>query len=405
MDEPPSTPVKLDSLHRQRCKRVYLRRRLRLALSPATALPILAFPHILEAVVLESDPATLSVLRATCREIKHEVDSLVDHARVRVRLADTGSDVPLPGPLEGRAVTGHFAENNPSVLDFEAIAARLFYLHCRPGWSEEQHQRNLWNSPFRPGPWVRQWRLASTSWERGRAQLVRYPHGAGTNAFFQSYQALRPDPCAVYFVTWGQFEVELGKLDAHYAAGGADIDVVFNVDLTDSTTVPDPRALDLQHVRRVTILFSRDCEECRGQRRQRFSETLTNLMCLFVLAAEEGRCTLVGYERWSQSMLPCFEETRASWTLRGDPVGRRRYLKKAPWLDEQMPMRERLVALIASIRRKVPGTEKMEQPVRVLTMDEWRRKVGDDYVRLMTQPDAVYRSRRRLPAYASLMGE
>lgn len=45
----------------------------------------------------------------------------------------------------------------PTVIDVNPLVAKMYCLHLAPALSEEQHERNIWNPPYRPGPWLEPW--------------------------------------------------------------------------------------------------------------------------------------------------------------------------------------------------------------------------------------------------------
>lgn len=41
----------------------------------------------------------------------------------------------------------------------------------------------------------------------------------------------------------------------------------------------------------------------------------------------------------------------------------------------------------------------MEDPIRLLTLDEWREEIGEEYFHLMTDLEYKYQSRQALPPF------
>lgn len=400
INKTPRPPAKWIKLQRKERKRLLLEQRVALATTGDSPLSLLCFPHILDSILLSCNRRTLIALRLTCREVKYEIDVLLSrHAKVRMSLPDLPRRKlpPVPPPMIGRSITGRSVTRRVSVLDVDPHCAKMYYLHFAPAWSESQHERNLWNSPFRPGPWLKPWLQFSTYWFQCQPRLLRFPGGVGVDEYFQSYQAQKAAECVVHFGHWDELEAGLQRLDSYYAAGGKEFDAVFSVDLAYAyrKRLPgwhDIRALDLKFVRRVTVHFRSTCDHWpfdRERRFQSFGVVLIALLELFVACAVRGsKCTIVGYDTWDQYMLPWHQ-------IEGRTHER--------WRDLTRSMRRRLNAVIRQLRREVPGAWSIQRPVTLLKTKEWRRRIGEDYYQLLTDPNARYMSRRELPSYSSLM--
>lgn len=299
----------------------------------------------------------------------------------------------------GRSLSGRIVPRAASVLDIDPLPAKMYYLHFAPAWSARQQERNLWNSPFRPGPWLESWKNISRYWMDCAPQLVRYPRGIGVDDYFLSYQAQKPDRCSVHFGGWDEFELGLRRLNTYYASGFAsgeapEIDAIFAIDLSAERSLPSPRDLDLHHVRRITVHFTHDCSTALQPVRYGFGEMIIALLELFVACAARGsQCTIVGYEAWDKYMLPWWpEHRRLGWNEPDEP-----------WRYTNLSMRRRLRSVIRQLQREVPGARGIREPVRLLTMRQWKRRIGEDWLELLTRPGAVYRGRKALEEYSLLM--
>lgn len=73
------------------------------------------------------------------------------------------------------------------------------------------------------------------------------------------------------------------------------------------------------------------------------------------------------------------------------------------WSDSKLSLRRRLRAAIRQLKPEVPGTLAIKEPVRPLETKEWRRRIGEDWYQLLTDPNAAYRSRTPLSSHRFLM--
>ena len=200
--QPPS-PIKFDRWWRSERIRSLLERRTQLTLeADASPLTLLNFPHLLSSIIQFADRSTLLTLRLVCREVKNEVDLLLAlHGRVRIAATTAciwGGESTI-SPMTLRSLGGRSVEvHTPTVVDVDPLVVKMYYLHFSPAWSDEQHERNLWNTPYRPGPWRESWCRISASWTAARPRLVSYTGGVMADDFFQSYQTQKAGECVVH---------------------------------------------------------------------------------------------------------------------------------------------------------------------------------------------------------------
>lgn len=402
-------------------------------------LDIHSYPHILDAVIDAADSNVLRALRATSREMRSLVDQRDRHLTLE-QMAETpqkeseddydtwdsdsedGNTTPAK-PVWAVTKSGVRFSSLPDatdVLDINGPVGSLWYdiVHSNLGldsdsddWSDSESEDSAYAalnaSLFGPSPWVPQWvqRNGRLFYPDRWPRLVRYPDGFDDNR--RALGPLKPDPCAVYFCEFSDFILGLYHLDRHYSERGgvreSFLDTVFNVDLVEDIlgeklweTINPMFEYDLHlESNAYTVLFNTSPEFVKPIQDQwehpPFFVGLLMVMTRNFIESDEGKATIVGYDTWPVNMLPDPNERdgRGPSTTSADRVRR--------WIAIH----------VADAKRKLqeegepysrPETD-LDDPIRLLTLEEWRKEIGEEYYKLMTDRYYQYESAKPLPQF------
>lgn len=417
---------------------------------------IQAFPHILEAVIDAASPEVLRALRATCREIFREINrrerhlSLVQMPEIWPPKGDELSDVDLteeerekrlPRPVWSMTPSGvrrAWLPDETDVLDIDGWVSRLWLKIIEPNmglWDKDgediygyntedgtdsdedpEYQFGMRRVPLTEHEReIRRWlrRNEELFYGRFNPRLVRYPDGFDDNR--KAIGALKPDPCAVYFCDFGDFLLGLYHLESHYSdwagARGAYLDTVFNVKLVGDDWSKDPwnhmdpangydvilRSNALTMLFEMTPEFVESVEDHWDE--PKFLVGLLKLVTRnFMVIDEEdegrpgeGKATLVGYDTWPLSVLPDPSERDGA----GPPANAAECVRR--WVTIHVAdVKEE--AQEKGLKLTRPEDE-LNDPIRLLSLEEWRQEIGEEYFKLMTDKKYQYESKKPLPPF------
>lgn len=426
------------------------------AVTETTQLDIQAFPHILDAVIDAAAPEVLRALRATNREIFRKLARRERHLSLEQMpedlhakrdefydwdLSEEERENRIPEPVWAVTRSGvrhAFIPDNTDVLDIDGWVSRLWFDIIEPNiglWDKDEEQidgydtddksddesdhgyhfglprRELTEQERKIRRWLR--RNEEFFFDGFNPRLVRYPHGFDDH--YRAWGPIHQNPCAVYFCDFSNFIMGLRHLNSHYnrwnGVRDAFFDTVFNVKLVCDVFKPnqwnDINPLDdfnlTLRTNALTVLFESTPEFVKSVENHwddpLFLVGLLQVMTRNFIAPDEededrpgeGKATIVGYDTWPLVALPDPSESdgRGTPTTAADCVRRWIAIHVA---DVKEMVREK------GQKFNRPEAE-LDDPIRLLTLEEWRREIGEEYFRLMTDKHYQYELSKPLPPF------
>lgn len=409
---------------------------------------IQAFPHILDAVIEAASPEALCALRATSRELRDEIDRRQRHVslqmdhegpnpwaegvteeerilileRRRIEAETHGTRAP---PLRGISNRGlRFTSPPPhmDVLDMSGEILLMWHDYARPDadWDDPALDER---SDYGRGPWVREWVDENEGWYLAEPTLVRYLSGLDLDEEHDTPRVgpLRPDPCAVYFCDFPDFWFTLILLNEYYRPSPGEerpplLDTVLNVTLdpgfmgTWSWYTLDPFEGMKLGTNAFTVLFNPTEEfeksiEEEGYAPPFFGSLFEALVWNY--GEGRGKATIVGYEKWPVGTLPdpSKRDSMGPVVNAADSVRRwvtiygSEFVREWKWEEAEARRKDLEWDIVREPETPIRSDAEMADAIRLLTLDEWREEIGEEYFCLMTDPEYKYHSKQPLPRF------